>query len=65
MKQVNYNEKLQKEKEKLDRIMDETLKKGVPLAQDKAVIMQNLKVDALIVRIQKEKERHRKKRQER
>lgn len=65
MKQVNYNEKLEKEKGKLDRLLDEALKNGIPIAQDEAVIAQNRKIDTLVVRMQREKERHRKNQKER
>jgi len=65
MKQKNYNEKLEKEKEKLNRLVDEAIKNGTPLSQDKAVVAQNHRVDVLVARIQREKERHRKSRQER
>ena len=65
MTQVNDHEKLEIEKEKLIRLVDEALKNGTPLAQDEAVIEQNRKVDALVVKIQKENEKHRKDQQER
>lgn len=65
MKQVSYNDKLQKEKEKLGQLVDEAKENGIPLAQDKAVMAQSRKVDALIGRILKEKARQRKSRQER
>lgn len=65
MKKASLNEKLEKEKEKLNRLADEALKNGIPLTQDEAFMTQNHKVDALVVKIQKKKERHRKKQQER
>ncbi len=65
MKKVSYNEKLEKEKETLNRLVDEALENGTPIIQDEAVIAQNRKVDALVVKIQKEKEKHRKNQQER
>lgn len=65
MKQENYNKELEIEKEKLNRLADEALKNGIPLTQDEAFMEQNRKVDALAVKIQKEKEKHRKKQQER
>ncbi|TEB16216.1 hypothetical protein Psfp_01443 [Pelotomaculum sp. FP] len=64
MKKVSLNEKLEKEKEKLNRLADEALKNGIPLTQDEAVMAQSRKVDALVVKIQKEKGRHREKKQE-
>jgi hypothetical protein len=65
MKWGALNEKLEKEKEKLNRLADEALKKGIPLTQDEAFMEQNRKVDALVLKIQKEKEKHKKNRQER
>ena len=65
MKQINYNKKLEKEKEKLNKLVDEALKNGTPLMQDEALAAQNRKVDELVVKIQSEKEWHRKNRQER
>ena len=65
MKKASLNDKLEKEKEKLNRLADEALKKGVPLIQDEAFMAQNRKVDALVVKIIKEQERHRKKQRER
>ena len=63
--QVNDHEELEIEKVKLIRLVDEALKNGTPLAQDEAVIEQNRKVDALVVKIQKENEKQRKNQQER
>jgi len=65
MKKETLNEKLEKEKEKLNRLADEALKNGIPLTQDEAFMAQNRKVDELILIIQKEKEKHRKNQQER
>lgn len=65
MKKASLNEKLEKEREKLNRLADEALKNGIPLTQDEAFMEQNRKVDALVVKIQKEQERHRKKQRER
>jgi len=65
MKKASLNDKLEKEKEKLNRLADEALKNGIPLTQDEAFMAQNRKVDALVVKIIKEKERHRKKQRER
>ncbi|MFZ5944024.1 MAG: hypothetical protein ACOYVD_07930 [Bacillota bacterium] len=64
MKNMPFNDKLEKEKEKLHRLADEALKNGIPLTQDEAFMAQNRKVDRLVVKIQKEKERQ-KKQQER
>lgn len=65
MKQVSYNKELEEEKEKLNKLMDEALNKGAPITQDEAVIAQNRKVDALVVKLQKEKGKHRKNQLER
>ena len=65
MKQKKYNEELEKEKEKLNRLIDEAIKNGTPLSHDEAVVAQNRKVDVLVARLQMEKERHKKYRQER
>lgn len=60
MNQASLNEKLDKEKEKLYRLVDEALKNGIPLAQDEAVIAQSRKIDVLIVKLQREMEGQRK-----
>jgi hypothetical protein len=65
VKRVNYHEELEKEREKLNRLAEEALKNGIPLTQDEAFMEQNLKVDALVVKVIKEEERHRKKQRER
>ena len=65
MKKASLNEKLEKEQEKLRKFGEEALKNGIPLIQDEAFMAQNRKVDALVVKVTKEKERHRKNRQER
>jgi len=41
------------------------LENGIPLTQDKAFMAQNRKVDELVVKIQREKEKRRKNQQER
>jgi len=65
MKKESLNDKLKKEQEKLRRLGDEALKKGISLTQDEAFMAQNRKVDELVVKIIKEQERHRKKQRER
>jgi hypothetical protein len=65
VRRVNYHEELEKEKEKLNRLADEAMKNGIPLTQDEAFMEQNRKVDSLVVKIQKEKERNRKNQRER
>lgn len=65
MKQEIYNKELEKEKETLNRLADKALENGIPLIQDEAFMVQNRKVDELIVKIHREKERHRNNQQER
>jgi len=65
MKSDHYNKQLEKEKEKLNKLADEALKNGIPLNQHEAFMEQNRKVDELVVRIQREKERRKKNQQER
>ncbi len=65
MKSDHYNKQLEKEKEKLNKLADEALKNGIPLNQHVAFMEQNRKVDELVVRIQREKERRKKNQQER
>jgi hypothetical protein len=65
MKSNHYNKQLEKEKEKLNKLADEALKNGIPLNQHSAFMEQNRKVDELVVRIQREKERQKKNRLER
>jgi len=65
MKKVSLNEKLEKERRKLNKLGEEALKNGIPPTQDEAFMAQNRKVDALVVKIIKETEQHRKKQQER
>ena len=64
MKQVICNKELEEEQEKLNKLVIEAMNKGTPITQDEAVIMQNHKVDELVVKIQKEKEKHRKNQRE-
>jgi hypothetical protein len=65
MKSDHYNKQLEKEKEKLNKLADEALKNGIPLNRHEAFMEQNRKVDELVVRIQREKERRKKNQQER
>ncbi|HPT70488.1 MAG TPA: hypothetical protein PKW50_10090 [Syntrophomonas sp.] len=65
MKRASINEKLEKEKEKLNKLADQALKNDIPFTQDEAFMAQNRKVDALVVKIQRENEWRREKRQER
>ena len=65
MKKSGFDEKLKIEKEKLNKLADEVMKKGIPLNQDEAFMAQNRKVDELVVKIQMKKVKHREKQQER
>lgn len=60
MNMERYNKRLEIAQEKLKMLANEAMKKGIPLTQDEAFMTQNRKVDALVVKIQKEKEKHRK-----
>jgi hypothetical protein len=53
MKNIPLIEKLEKEKEKLAKLSNEAMRKGIPLTQDKEFMAQNQKVDVLVVKIQK------------
>jgi len=65
MKKSSFDKKLIIEKEKLNRLAGEALKKGIPLIQDEAFMEQNRKVDELVVKAQRYQEQQRKKQQER
>ncbi len=54
------DEDLEKEREKLNKLVDEAIKKGIPFDQDEALMEQNRKVDELVAKIQREKAKHRK-----
>ncbi len=53
MKDILLNEELENEKEKLNKLANEALRKGIPLTKDKEFMKQNQKVDVLVARIQK------------
>lgn len=53
MKNIPLNEKLKKEKEILNKLANEALRKGVPLTQDEKFMAQNRKVDVLVAKIQR------------
>lgn len=65
MKKSSFNEKLKIEKEKLYKLADEALKKGILLIQDEAFMEQNRKVDELVVKAKRDQEQQRKNQQER
>lgn len=53
MKDILLNEELENEKEKLNKLANEALRKGIPLTKDKEFMKQNQKVDVLVAKIQK------------
>ena len=53
MKNIPLNGKLEKEKEKLNKLANEALRKGIPLTQDEKFMAQNRKVDVLVAKIQR------------
>lgn len=53
MKNIPLNEKLEKEKEKLNKLANEAWRKGIPLTQDEEFMAQNQKVDGLVAEIQR------------
>ncbi|MCO1603873.1 hypothetical protein [Desulfosporosinus nitroreducens] len=58
MGKISLDERLKREKEKLHRLVEEAINNGIPIIQDEAVMTQNRKVDALVVRLQKELGHH-------
>lgn len=58
MRKISLDEKLKRETEKLYRLVEEATKNGIPIIQDEVVMTQNRKVDALVVRIQRELGHH-------
>jgi hypothetical protein len=62
---VDYSKELEKEKERLNMLIDEAFKNGIPITKDEAVIAQNRKVDVLVAKVQREKEKNKKNKQER
>ncbi|AFV01073.1 MULTISPECIES: hypothetical protein [unclassified Dehalobacter] len=65
MKKGSLYDEFEREKKKLNRLGNKTLKNGIRLIEDEAFMEQNRKVDELVVKIQIEKEKHKKNRQER
>lgn len=49
-----YEKELEREREKLGRLIDETM--DIPIAENEAVLEQSHKVDELIARVQTERE---------
>lgn len=65
MAKARYYKELEREKEKLNKLVDDAFNKGTPFTEDEAVMEQNRKVDTLVVKIQKEKGKHDKNQSER
>ncbi|WP_018307125.1 hypothetical protein [Desulfitobacterium hafniense] len=53
MKNTRLNEELERERKKLDKLADEAQRRGIPLVQDKDFMVQNQKVDALVLKYMK------------
>lgn len=65
MKPTDIEAKLEREREKLEKLAREALQKGISPIEDERVLIQTRKVDRLIVKIQREQERFRKNQGER
>jgi hypothetical protein len=65
VKKARYDKELEREKEKLNKLVGEAFNKGTPFTEDEAVTEQNCKVDTLVVKIQKEKRKQNKNQMER
>ena len=50
MRTVNPYADLERERRKLIRLIDDTLKKGIPITQNEVILAQSRKVDTLILR---------------
>ena len=58
-----YEQELEREREKLGRLIDETM--DIPIAENEAILEQSHKVDELIARVQTERESIRRSRDDR
>lgn len=56
---------LEKEKDKLNKLVAEAMENGSPIAQNDTIIKYSCRVDALVVKAQKEKKKPGKNQQER
>ena len=65
MKKARYDKELEREKEKLNKLVGEAFNKGTPFTEDEAVMEKNCKVDKLGGKIQKEKRKQNKNQMER
>ena len=65
MKKAGNDRELEREKEKLNKLVGEAFNKGIPFTEDEAVMKQNRIVDTLVVKIQKKKRNHNKNQPER
>ncbi|MHB1314600.1 MAG: hypothetical protein ACYCX2_03850 [Christensenellales bacterium] len=50
---------LERERRKLNRLVNEAMKQGTSITEDKTILEQSRKVDALITKIQAVREKHR------
>lgn len=53
MKKYVLDRKLNREKEKLCKLVITAKEKGIPICQDKTVMKQNSKVDSMLIKIQR------------
>ena len=60
MKRTNYDKELEKERDILNRLIDDALNNGTPISQYEEISEQSRKVDALVLKVQKENERKKK-----
>ena len=58
-----YERELEREREKLERLIDETM--DIPIAENEAILEQSHKVDELVAKLRKEKESIRRSRDDR
>jgi hypothetical protein len=59
MDNSKLNIELERERKKLVSIIKDSMERGLPITVNEKILEQSRKVDALIVRIQEEKEKHR------
>lgn len=53
MKGKDINVEIEAEKKKLEKLVEEAWKKGIPLSKDRAVLAQSRKIDKLVLKILK------------
>jgi hypothetical protein len=64
-RKMDNKNNLENEKDKLNKLIGEAYEKGSSLAQNDTIMEHSRKVDELIVKAQKQKQRHKKSRQDR